>query len=86
MPRKFCILISNPVKKSIKKIPIPWQVRVMQAISVLENDPFYGEKLSGKLSGKRKIRVWPYRVIYSLDLRKRIITVVEVGHRQGIYR
>lgn len=86
MPEKFFIFIPNSVKKDIKKIPFPWQVRVMQAIGVLEHDPFYGEKLSGDLEGKRKIRIWPYRVIYQLDLKKKIIIIVEARHRQGVYK
>lgn len=86
MPEKFFIFIPNSVKKDIKKIPFPWQVRVVQAIGVLERDPYYGEKLSGDLEGKRKIRIWPYRVIYQLDLKKKTIVIVEAGHRQGVYK
>lgn len=86
MLNKFYVFIPNSVKKDIKKIPLPWQFRVMQAINVLENDPYYGEKLSGELDGKRKIRIWPYRVIYQIDSKKKIIIVVEADHRQGVYK
>ncbi|MCX6763112.1 MAG: type II toxin-antitoxin system RelE/ParE family toxin [Candidatus Moranbacteria bacterium] len=86
MPDNFYVFISNSVKKDIKRIPFPWQSRVIQAISALENDPYYGEKLSGELDGKRKIRIWPYRVIYQIVSKKKIIIIVEAGHRQGIYK
>mgnify|MGYP001607999122 CR=1 FL=1 len=86
MEKRFFVFIPNSVRRSIKKIPFPWQQRLLRAISVLETDHFYGEKLTGKLEGKRKIRVWPYRIIYEIDFKKKIIIIVEAGHRQGIYK
>jgi len=42
--------------------------------------------LSGELRGLSKLRVGSYRIVYSLDRDKRIITVHLVGHRREIYR
>ena len=44
------------------------------------------EPLSGQLKGLFKLRVGNYRIIYSLDQERRIITVHLVGHRSEIYK
>ena len=49
-------------------------------------DPFQGKKLKGELRGQYSIRVWPYRIIYQIYKKELIITIIDVGHRQGVYR
>jgi mRNA interferase RelE/StbE len=85
MQTKYEVVISESVKKALISIPLPWRERIMKAIDLLAENPFMGEKLWGKLQGKRKIRIHPYRIIYEIDKRKRIIIILETGHRQGIY-
>ncbi len=83
---KFAIAIPRPVEKSISKIPIPYRLRIWREIHSLKANPFNGEKMTGKLASKRKIRVWPYRIIYSIDKKKRIVVITQVAHRQGVYQ
>lgn len=78
---RYSVYIPNSIRKSLKEIPLPWRERIGKAIDELQKNPFLGEKMWGKLSDKRKIRVWPYRLIYELDKEKKFIVVVEVGHR-----
>ena len=85
MPGKYKIIVPNSVKKSLAEITLPWKNRIMEAIDMLPENPFMGEKLWGKLQGKRKIRIHPYRIIYEIDKLGRIIIILETGHRQGIY-
>ena len=42
--------------------------------------------LKGALSGTYKLRAGDWRVIYSFDADKRIITVHLIGHRKDIYK
>ena len=44
------------------------------------------EPLHGELKGLFKLRVGSYRVFYSFDREKRIITVHLIGHRRDIYK
>jgi len=85
MNRKYEVIVSNSVKKSLIAIPLLWRNRLMDAIDLLAENPFMGEKLWGKLQGKRKIRIHPYRIIYEIDKMNRITIILETGHRQGIY-
>ncbi len=46
---------------------------MLSALEGLREDPFAGKKLQGELYGLYSLRVWPYRIIYSIE--KRIIKV-----------
>lgn len=63
------------------KIPLPWHLRITQAIDHLEYSPYGGEKMSGDMKDKRKITIWPYRIIYKIDEKKRMIVICEADHR-----
>jgi len=78
------IEVRNDAKKNLKKIPFLWRDRIEKAIDVLEDNPFYGEKMSGELKDRRKIRIWPYRIIYRLYEKQKIIYVERIDHRGSI--
>ena len=80
----YQIFIPPSVKKSLSKIPLPWKERIARAIDALKTEPFYGGKMKGKLANYRKIRVWPYRVIYQISKERRIIKIVEIEHRGNV--
>jgi addiction module RelE/StbE family toxin len=84
MAVRYFVYISKSIRKSLLRVPSPWSERIEKAIDMLETDPFYGEKMTGKLKDKRKIRIWPYRIIYETDFKKKIIIIVEIGHRGSI--
>lgn len=86
MTVRYQVVIPKSVAKGIKKIPKHWQDKIVRALKTLQENPFIGEKLWGKLAGKYKLRIWPYRIIYSIDEKGSIIIVVNVGHRQGVYK
>ncbi len=44
------------------------------------------ESLHGELKGLFKLRVGDYRVFYSADRSRQVITVHLVGHRKDIYK
>jgi mRNA-degrading endonuclease RelE of RelBE toxin-antitoxin system len=81
MAAGYFVYISKSIRKSLLRIPSPWIERIGQALDVLSSDPHIGEKMAGKLSDCRKIRVWPYRIIYRLDKSRRVVEVLEIGHR-----
>ena len=55
-------------------------------LNILSKDPFSGKKLEGELKGKYSIRAWPYRIVYQILKNELIVLVVDIGHRQGVYR
>lgn len=52
---------------------------------VLSGKPEEGHPLVGELQGLWKYRVRRYRIVYEINRRARVLRVVAVGHRRGIY-
>ena len=72
--------------KQLKGIPKHEQTRILARIDGLATDPRPSgvEKLTG-VEGWR-IRVGDYRVVYTIDDARRIVTVTRIGQRGSIYR
>jgi mRNA-degrading endonuclease RelE of RelBE toxin-antitoxin system len=81
---KFAIWTAKSAWKEIARIPLPWRARVINILDVLAQNPFIGAPMKEKYRGKYKIRIWPYRIIYSIDKKARIINILEAGHRGGM--
>ena len=81
----YRIIFKKKATKQISKLRAKDRVRVGEAIDELRTNPFIGNKLDGDLDGFYAIRVWPYRIVYSIE--KEIITVniLSVGHRKDVY-
>jgi mRNA interferase RelE/StbE len=61
--------------------------RLVAKISSLADDPRPRgcEKLAGEQE-RYRVRVGPYRVLYSIEHTERLVVVVRVGHRKDVYR
>lgn len=53
---------------------------------LLENPHRVGRRLSNPLADRHSARRGTYRVIYRIDDRSRVVTVVHVAHRRDVYR
>jgi mRNA interferase RelE/StbE len=60
--------------------------RVAQIIDLLAKDPEEGIPLRGDLKGLFKYRVGTYRIIYKVERKILLITVIDIGHRKEVYR
>jgi mRNA interferase RelE/StbE len=83
---RYRVEILRRAQKQLDRLPIQDVERIAAAIEALADDsrPEGSKKLSGR-SGWR-IRVGQYRVIYEVEDRIRILTVLDVGHRKDVYR
>ena len=82
----FRVIVPKKVKKRLLKIPIDWQKRIFYVLKKLETDPYIGKKLEGEYSDYYSIRVWPYRIIYSIKKKQLIVEIIEIEHRQSAYK
>lgn len=80
----YQVFVPSSAKKSLSKIPLPWKGRIARVIDVLKTEPFYGEKMTGQLSNCRKIRIWPYRIVYQINEKERFIKILEIRHRGNV--
>lgn len=72
--------------KSLQALPKKIQMKILFAIEELKVEPYLGKKLQGPLAGLYSLRVWPYRIIYMVKKREVFIVILEIGHRQGVYK
>ena len=81
------IRISRSAEIQLGKLPRSDQARVAREMLALADDPF--PRGARKLSGYHdvfRIRVGPYRILYSVSETELIIAILKVGHRRDVYR
>ena len=82
---KYIVKVRPKAAKSFESIPNKFHKKLLYALSSLEHDPLLGKPLMGRLKGYYSLRVYPYRIIYTILKNELIIIVVDIGHRQGVY-
>lgn len=68
-------------EKELRKLPKRGHDRILVAISALLDNPYVGKKLKGEEKAYYTLRVWPYRLIYLIYKKERIIIIMRIGHR-----
>ena len=58
---------------------------IKSAIRAIVANPECGEPLKRELDGLRKYRVRRFRIVYTVDQKRRIIRLMAVGHRRSVY-
>ena len=83
---KFNIVFRKSVAKDLKAIPKEDQVRILQRIALLAEDP--RPPACKRLSGQQRYRIRQgiYRVLYEIEDKQLIVTVVKVGNRRDVYK
>ncbi len=82
----YQVILKQTVRKQLIKLPKRHQERIVKSIDYLAEDPFAGKKLRGVYKNEYSLRVWPYRIIYSVHKKRVMIVVLAIGHRQGVYK
>ncbi len=82
------IVFTKKAQKQINVLDSSIQQRIKKDISgkLLVNPALHLEPLTGDFGSFYKFRVGDYRLICIKEDKKLIVTVVEIGHRSGIYK
>jgi len=82
-------VITPSAKRSLKKLPRRVREELIEATSILEADPYAGEKLSGSLyflySFHFKLNNTEYRVAYTIDDVKELVVFHFAHTRENFY-
>ncbi len=79
-------VISKKANKEALKLPLSIQNKINKAFGILKLNPLAGAKLQGELAGHYKFRIGDYRIVYKFNSKERILEVVKIEHRQGVYK
>lgn len=83
---RYELIYLSSVAKDLRGIPKDDVRRILARTESLASDPRPpgSTKLAG--SERYRIRQGTYRILYSIDEHKIIVTVVKIGHRGDVYR
>lgn len=84
---RFEIRVSRMAERQLRKLPSVARDRVVRAVRALADDPV--PRGSRRLTGYDdvfRIRIGPYRVLYSVAASTLTILVLKIGHRRDVYR
>jgi mRNA interferase RelE/StbE len=83
---KWRVVFVRSAEKELAKLSTNIQLRVGQAIRSLEDPPFPGQAKRLKGREEFRIRVGDYRVLYTVEHKARVLTILAIGHRREVYR
>lgn len=79
------LYLTPQAQKDIKEIPKNELIKIKRKLLLIEQRPYNGKKLVGRLTGLFSLRAWPYRIIYLIN-KKHEVWIVHVMHRQEGYK
>jgi len=84
MKKKSELIFTKEFLRELKQLDRQTQIRIIKELRILEEKPFTGKRLVGRLQGLLSLRVGDYRIIYQVADNNIIIRTV--GHRKTIYK
>ena len=83
----YTVIIENKAQKEFLKLSPPHDGFVKKGIDGLEKNPRPQgvKKLAGTKDGYR-VRIGDYRILYTIDDKKKIVTIYRIRHRREVYR
>jgi mRNA interferase RelE/StbE len=82
----YKVVLKREAEKNLNKIPDLYRERIIKALFMLEKEPFFGKPLLGRLKGFYSLRVWPYRIVYTVYKKDLVVFVIAIAHRQSVYK
>lgn len=82
----YTVVFKRSAEKQLDTLPKEYRHKILSIIQNLRTNPFLGKRLQGEISHLYSLRMWPYRIIYSVHKKSITITVVAIGHRKDVYQ
>jgi mRNA-degrading endonuclease RelE of RelBE toxin-antitoxin system len=83
MKKKCKLVFTREFLKELKRLDRQTQIRVLGDLKILEEKPFAGKQLVGRLSELKSFRSGDYRVIYQVS--NNTVIIRTIGHRKKVY-
>ncbi len=83
MKKKCELIFTREFLKRLRLLDSQTQIRVLKDLKILEEKPFAGKQLVGRLSELQSFRSGNYRVIYQIT--NETIVIRTIGHRKKVY-
>lgn len=80
------VALSKNAQKQYQRLPKTEQIKVRKKLTAILQNPQTGKKLEGELRGIRSLKVWPYRILYEINEKEKMVSIHKIIHRQGAYK
>jgi mRNA interferase RelE/StbE len=85
--RRWRLIVTPQAERDLNRLPEKATAAVLEALVAIGEEPErLGKPLTRKLEGIFSAPRGPYRVLFTLDRRRRRVYVVAIGHRADVYR
>ena len=81
----YKLKLTARAKGELKNISMLHREAISFVFEELKHDPLLGKPLTRDLTGRFSLRVGVYRIIYKINKKDKIITMLTAGHRANIY-
>lgn len=81
----FRVFMPPLVEDSLRHLHLALKKKIKEALKLIEDDPYLGKPLKGKLTGLDSFRATHYRIVYRIVLENHRIEIVDIGSRKSIY-
>lgn len=82
----FELRISNSAQKQIKKLKKIYQSAIISALKEIKEDPYLSKPLSQELTGKFTFHISVYRILYKINYKDKVISILKIDHRGKVYQ
>lgn len=79
------VVVTGPAAVAMHELPPPLDEAALDALTLLESDPFAGHALRGRLRGVRSLRIGAFRILYTVERNGSRVRVLTVRHRSVAY-
>ena len=85
----FKIELSRNAVRSLESLNAKLQERIYKAIENIKDNPFGHpnvRKLHGIFEGNYRYRIGAIRIIYSVNAKRKVVSIIEIGQRKDVYK
>ncbi len=83
---KYNLLLSHKFDRDFVNLGKTLQDRVVESLRELNDNPYAGKQLKGRLKDLWSWRVGEYRILYQIQEEKLLIFAISVRHRKHVYK
>lgn len=82
----FRLKLTTRAKRELKNISHRHRIALSNIFEDIKDDPDIGKPLGRELAGRFSYKVSVFRIIYKVNKKDKIITILTAGHRGTVYK
>lgn len=83
----YQIIIAPKALKKLQKISRLHQKEAFtEILNEIKEDPFVGKPLQEELTNRYAYKTGSFRILYTINIKDKIVTIINAGHRATVYK